>query len=63
MSIDRLIKLPEVIHLTGKSKSSIYDDIKNGRFPNSIPIGIKARAWRQSDIKQWIDDMSKEPAL
>ena len=39
---------------TGRSGSAIYEDIKKGLFPNSIPIGPRAVAWDSESIDQWI---------
>lgn len=50
-----ILKLPEVINLTKKSRSAIYADIKAGRFPRSIPLGRRSVGWDSRDIKQWID--------
>jgi prophage regulatory protein len=37
-SSDRMIKLPEVISMTGLSRSSIYLQIKKGNFPPQIKL-------------------------
>lgn len=50
---DPLLRLPQVIEETGRSRSRIYDDIKRGDFPKSIRIGPNAVAWRQSAIERW----------
>ena len=52
-----LIKLPVVISVTGKSRSSIYDDIKSGRFPKPLKIGKRSVAWKYSDIELWINSL------
>ena len=51
---ERLIRLPEVIQLTGSSRSSIYRDMADGVFPASIRIGKRSVAWRLSEILGWI---------
>lgn len=56
--LDRLIRLREVIRLTGRCRSSIYEDMKYGRFPQSVKIGPRAVAWLQSDIRTWQDSLS-----
>jgi prophage regulatory protein len=50
----RLIRLPEVIHMTGLSRSTIYVYITEKRFPASIPIGSRAVAWNSEDIEKRI---------
>lgn len=48
---ERLIRLPEVQHQSGKSRASIYAD---PTFPRSLKIGTRAAAWRESDVQRWI---------
>jgi prophage regulatory protein len=53
LSLQKFIKLPEVINLTGKSRSSIYAAIRDGAFPAPKKIGVKAVAWTTESIRQW----------
>lgn len=48
----RLLKLPEVESITGKSRSSIYGD---PTFPRPIKIGPRASAWIESEVTAWIE--------
>lgn len=48
----QLLKLPEVIALTGKSGSAIYSD---PTFPKPVKIGPRASAWVESEIVEWIE--------
>lgn len=52
---DRALRLPEVVQITGRSKTMIYDDAKAGRFPKGFLIGARARAWLLSDVMGWLD--------
>lgn len=54
-SVDRLLRLPEVIHLTGLSKATIYRYMKMGDFPDPVQLGKRAVAWRTSAISAWND--------
>ncbi len=49
-----LIRLPEVIRRTGRSRSRIYEDIKAGIFPAPVKIGARAIAFPVEEINQWI---------
>lgn len=51
-----LIRIANVIARTGKSRSSIYRDMKNKTFPASVSIGEKTVAWLESDIDGWIEE-------
>lgn len=53
---ERFIRLPEVIHLCGLSRSTIYDLISREAFPKQISLGGKNVAWVQSEITAWMAD-------
>ncbi len=51
----RLIRLQQVINLTGLKSSAIYKYISEDRFPQSVKLGIRAVAWVEHEILQWIE--------
>ena len=51
----RLIRLPEVLWLTGLSRSTLYKMVSGGRFPRQVEMGDKARGWRLRDVVLWIE--------
>jgi len=51
---ERFIRLPEVIHLCGLSRSTVYDLISREAFPKQISLGGKNVAWAQSEITAWM---------
>lgn len=53
---DRAIRMPEVIQLTGMSRTSIYDSIKSGTFPKGFLIGKRARGWMLSTVMNWLQE-------
>ncbi len=55
-ALDRAIRLPELISITGKSKTSIYADIAAGKFPRGFLIGARARAWSLKAVNSWLDE-------
>lgn len=50
----RLIRLKEVIHLTGLGRSSIYKFMADNKFPQSISLGERAVAWDESEVEEWL---------
>lgn len=52
---DRAIRLPEVVRITARSKSRIYDDIRAGLFPAGFLIGGRARAWSLVAVNAWLE--------
>lgn len=55
-SLSRIIRLPEVKHRTGLSRSSIYAGIKAGTFPQHISLGARAVGWTLDSILAWMAD-------
>lgn len=49
-----LLRLPEVRRRVGLSRSEIYRLISLGRFPSSVPLGERIRAWDADEIQIWI---------
>ena len=56
-NITRILRLPEVIHLTGQSKTTIYERIKAGTFPKQISLGNRCVGWNSNDITYWLDSI------
>lgn len=54
MTIDRLIRLPELKQIVGMSRSSIYAYVARSEFPAPVQVGARAVAWRQSDVETWV---------
>ena len=51
---EALIRLPIVIALTGRKRSSIYNDISLNAFPRPVKIGARAVAFKLGEIRNWI---------
>jgi prophage regulatory protein len=58
---DALLRVREVVAKTGKSRSEIYADVKTGAFPQSVRVGSRAVAWRESELDAWIAARSRKP--
>jgi len=56
MASERLIRLPEVMARTGYRHSSIYNLVREGKFPSPIKLaGGRASAWLEGEVSAWID--------
>ena len=51
---ERFIRLPEVMHLCGLSRSTIYELIRKGEFPPQVSLGGKNVAWLHSEVTAWM---------
>lgn len=59
-----LIRLPEVLAMTGLSRTTLYRRVKAGTFPASVDIGdSNARgapiAWPLDEVQDWIEQRKK----
>lgn len=51
----QIIKLPEVLKIYPKSKSSIYLDIQNQTFPSKISLGSRSVGYILSEVNAVIN--------
>ncbi|MGF7243386.1 prophage regulatory protein [Pseudomonas oryzihabitans] len=51
---NRLLRRREVELKTGKSRASIYADIRAGTFPEPVCIGRNSVAWVETELEAWI---------
>lgn len=52
----KFLRLPQVIHETTLSRSTIYRLMEKSVFPKPYKLGERAVAWLESDIQKWLDD-------
>ncbi|AEJ01329.1 phage transcriptional regulator, AlpA [Nitrosomonas sp. Is79A3] len=52
----KFVKLETVKSMTGLSRSSIYQLINEGRFPNQVNLGSRSVAWVASEIEDWMNN-------
>jgi len=58
----RLIRIRDVMDLTGLSRSYVYALGADGRFPKSISLvpGGTSRAWIFAEVQKWLDQRIAE---
>lgn len=58
---ERLIRLPEVMDRTGYRHASIYNLVRERKFPAPIKLaGGRATAWLESEIDNWISGLAAQ---
>ncbi|HGY0709346.1 AlpA family transcriptional regulator [Vibrio cholerae] len=50
----KVIRLKEVIELTGLSKSSIYRMASDDKFPKPLSLGARSVGWIESEVTHWL---------
>ena len=51
---ERLIRMKDVMRITGLSRSRIYQYIAEDKFPDSVSIGGRSVAWVESEVLHWV---------
>ncbi len=52
----RMLSRPEVEELTGLSRTTIYDKMKDGTFPRPLRLSKGRVGWPRAVVEQWIAD-------
>ena len=68
--ITRLLRLKQIIGdpkssppleaIIPISKSSWWAGVKTGRFPQAIKLGDNTTVWREDEVRELVDTLSKE---
>ncbi len=59
MSASQILRLTQVKALTGLSKTSLYQLIKQGKLRKPIRLGVRSVGWLQTDIEEFITERVK----
>ena len=51
---DRLIRLPEVLRMTGLGRATLFALVKARDFPRPVRLGARAVAWWYSEVLAWM---------
>lgn len=60
MSSTKICRLPKVVEMTGLSRSAIYEQIAQGRFPSQISLGPRTVGWAEREVNEWIEQRIAE---
>lgn len=55
IEVMKIIRLPEVVRMTGLARSTVYKYMAEQRFPKQIKLGARAAGWLLTEIEEWIE--------
>ena len=58
--LKQIYRFPEVMKLTGLSRSSIYLAVSKDEFPKPIKIGRRAVGWPNDVIEKWVQKLKEK---
>ena len=50
----RMLKLEEVMKITGLGRSTLYALVKSGSFPKQVQLGPRAVRWDSRAVERWL---------
>ena len=53
---DKIIRVKEVLGLTGLSRTTLWRLEKKGQFPARLPLSAGSVGWRLREVEKWIDE-------
>ena len=54
VTLNRFLRLPQVLELIPIGRSTLWAKIKKGEFPKPEKLSAKIAVWRESDIQAYI---------
>ena len=54
------VRLPQVLQVMGVCKSTWWNGVRSGKFPQPVKLGPRTTAWRVADIRQLIENLSNQ---
>ena len=55
----RILRLPEVMRLTGLGKTTIHCRYRNGTFPRPLRLGPNSIGWPREEILEWLESLPR----
>ena len=56
---NRIVRLPEVMRLTGLSKATIHRRYRDGTFPQPVRLGPQSIGWWRAEILEWLESLQR----
>jgi len=56
---NQILRLPNVMQLTGLARSTIYYKIAEGTLPSPIKLSKRASGWLESEVNDWIEAQNR----
>jgi prophage regulatory protein len=58
--LDGFLRLKHVLALVPVSKSTLWEWVRQGKFPQPLKLGVRCTVWRRSTVKNYIDQIGGE---
>jgi prophage regulatory protein len=56
----KLLRIKQVMEITGLGRSTIYQYINENKFPHQHKLGSRSVCWVDSDINDWMNSVLRK---
>ncbi|MEN9896542.1 MAG: hypothetical protein RLZZ66_191 [Pseudomonadota bacterium] len=56
----KFIKIDNVLEMTAMSRTTLYQRIKDGDFPEQIKLGSRSSVWYEDAVLDWMNTKIKQ---
>ena len=60
--LERMVRQPEVLEVTGVSAATIWRWVNSGDFPAPVKLGGpggRSIGWREGEVREWLDSRQR----
>lgn len=57
--MEQLLRIPEVMRLTGLARSTVWLFVKDNKLPKPIKLSPRVTVWKKSELDAWIENQGK----
>ena len=50
----KILRLPEVLAVTGLGRSTLYVKVRDGAFPKPVQLGLRSVGWPAAEVEEWV---------
>jgi prophage regulatory protein len=51
-----ILRLPDVMKVTGLKRSSLYSAIQRNEFPKQISLCVRSVGWNSEEVDAWVEE-------
>ena len=55
--MDAILRLPDVVKITGVCRTVIYEMVQRGEFPKPVKLSVRSIGWRASEVDAWLSSL------
>lgn len=58
--MERLLTIEQVREYVPKSRTTLWRWVREGLFPEPVPVGAVGKVWLESEIEQWLETQKQQ---